>query len=691
MSKVSPVIDSKTALTMNDICRLLKGMLRDQNVGGALYCLAALERAQCFAIARRLIVAALFETGAALDFARVLPAFADGVSDNDYAALRMQAKMLCSRGENFYHMVPDMLARVTGFNDESTLFSSENIDYPRVMALINAVRQHFAEQMEDVAESGSGDAAPSDPTLAKPDVKRPPAERGFFIQTAFALLSNLHANFAFDHRTIWRVTRLQRMLVLGGYNDALWRLYGMLPDVYAHWNNDETRTFLRCIAALAPLLASDDDRAWDKRRLAHVTIAAGLLFPFNVDAQLSGGAAESPALQLPLPLPPWFYATHAAPAASAAVITRAARPTSVDRYVALRYGKMAATWDPMRAELLTLMAAAGGMACVRHGSDDERPCCSMAVQSAKFRPRLAHARVITPATLKDRPVALCPHVFFTESAVNSSSICAANKSFIVANLAPPHLAVLYPSSMLQPNSEFMRACEAHLAAQAIERRGVRLLVGGPFVDVEHIARVVAYRAMWRAVGLYDGDAARFEPFLLLQPADRTLVSIMLHTAWVPTPVADSEARCFVWAMEWAVRYVLRMDSAYRACDFVSSDDKQPDAFFTCLAAYYPSCAWSEATAAEHEAACVARLGAAGCTAELVDGAIDILAEALAAPADGTASAFETAVGACPPSLAAVYRSMVIQSAPHYVAQIAALRAALKIARDHPTSAVGANQ
>ena len=677
MKKGSPVIDRTTSLTMSDICRTLKGTLREQDVGVVLYCLAALERAQCFAVARRLIVAALFETGAALDFARVLPIFADGVADNDYAALRTQAKLLCSRGDNFYHMVPDMLARVTGLNDENTLCESENISYPRVMVLINAVRQHFAERVE-----------PDAGTLSEP---APAVERGFFIQTAFALISNLHANFAFDHRTIWRVTRLQRMLVLGGYDAALWRLYAMLPDVYAHWNNDETRTFLRCIAALAPLLASSDDRAWDKRRLAHVTIAAGLLFPFNVDAQLSGGAAESPALQLPLPLPPWFYATHAAPAASAAVITRAARPTSVDRYVALRYGKMAATWDPMRAELLTLMAAAGGMACVRHGSDDERPCCSMAVQSAKFRPRLAHARVITPAALKDRPVALCTHVFFTESAVNSSSICAANKSFIVANLAPPHLAVLYPSSMLQPNSEFMRACEAHLAAQAIERRGLRLLVGGPFVDVEHIARVVAYRAMWRAVGLYDGDAARFEPFLLLQPADRTLVSIMLHTAWVPTPVDGNEARCFVWAMEWAVRYVLRMDSAYRACDFASSDAGQPDAFFTCLAAYYPSCAWSDATAAEHEAACVARLGAAGCTAELVDGAIDILTEALAAPSDGTISAFEAAVSAGPPSLATVYRSMVIQSAPHYVAQVAALRAALKIARATPTSAVRTNQ
>lgn len=559
MSKVSPVIDSKTALTMNDICRLFKGMLREQNVGGALYCIAVLERAQCFAIARRLIVAALFETGAAIDFAYVLPTFV-GVADNDFAALRTQAKMLCSRGENFYHMVPDMLARVTGLNDESTLYANENIDYPRVMSLINAVRRDFAERHEDILD------APPDPTARGTQRPVPATEHGFFIQTAFALIGNLHASLTFDHTTIWRATRLQRLLVLGGYGADLWRLYAALPDAYGHWNNGETRTFLRCIAALCPLLsASYELPTWDKQRLAHVTVAIGLLFPFNVDARLSGGVGESPAVQLPLPLPPWFYATQAAPPASAAVIVRAGRPSSVDRYVAMRYGKMAATWDPMRAELLTLMAKAGGMSgllndarssfpfgghppktkaaavkveatkiesAVKEGKAEadppptyaDRPCCSMAVQSSKFRPRLASARVLTPPALKDRPVAICPHVFFTEPAANSSSICAFNPSLVTVHLAPPHLAVLYPSSMLQPNSEFMRACERHLIADR-EKRGLRILIGGPFIEVENIARVVAYHAVWRALGLFDDDA-RLEPFLLLQPSDRTLVTVL---------------------------------------------------------------------------------------------------------------------------------------------------------------------
>ena len=644
---ISPVLDSKTSLTRNDICRLLKGFLREQVLGGAMYCINILQKAECFADTRRLVVAGFFETGTALNFASILPALA-AVREGDFAGLRDIVRQLCSRNKNYYAMVPDMIARIAGLNEEVALVQEENICYPRILLLIKDIRLSFIS----------------------PDKN----QEGFFIQTTFALIFNLQNNMVHDYWCIWRVVRLQRLLVLAGFAETLWKLYLLLPTYYQHWDNEETRSFLTSIASLRQVFlhSSARPRMWDKQRLLHATIAIGLLFGFDVNAKLSV-AAQNTAQIVPIPLPPFFYSTAPVPPASAAIVKRASRPTSAGHYIALRCGNTDPVWDGLRADLIQLLTTRGmyGVSDPEVPELAERPRCSMTMQSLQFRRRIPLARVFIPSGQRGICPALCPHVFFLEPAVNRSAICSFNNSLVKVWMAAPHLAVMHPTTMLQPTSEFMIFYKHPLE----ERKGPVVLVGGPFCDGEAIAHVIAYRAFWRAIGLSN------EPFLMLQ-RDLTVVSIFCQSEWAAALI-DREERVFVWVLEWILRFVLSLDPSYRSCDFVQDAAGN----MLCLAAYYPSYV-SPADVFPPSTEYVEQMLTYGATQEIVEGVLHFVEETLRAPnvdalndlpLKAEKTAFERAMDmGCPPSLCFVHKSVVLQSTIHFSAQLATLRKDLQI-------------
>lgn len=632
---MNPILDNKTSLTRNDVGRLLKGFLREQQLGGTLYCLNVLEKAQCFADGKRWMVAAFLETGCALNFASCLSSILT-MKEGHFPSLRLLAKQICCRGTNYYSMVPDMIARIAGLNDENTLFQTENFCYPRILLLIRQIRADFAGRKD-----------------------------GFYIQTAFAILFNLENTGVHDYLSIWRVARLQRLLILAGYEDALWKMYGQLPNVYQHWNNEETKTWIGQLAALRPILAKRST-GWDKQRLLHVTLAIGLMYGFDVNATLNSTAQD--ATTLPLPLPPFFYATAPVPPQAAKVVSRASRPTTAETYVRLRMGKTAPSWDSLRSELISVMEQRGMYLTSDQEIPEigERPQSSMVMQAARFKRRLESVKVLTPLAMRDRPSALCPHVFFSEPAVNSSVLFASNPSLVHVTLAAPHLAVMYESSILQPNSEFMRVVERFLLREG--QKNPSLLVGGPFVGIEEVAKVIAYRGFWRAVGLCGEEAAsQREPFLLLQRNDLTVVSLFCQTDWVPAEVNCNERR-FVWVLEWILRFLLSLDVTYRPCDFVVSGG-----IFLCMAAYYPSSIVPPDVYPLPEAYVAAmNQHQEGISMAMIESVLHIVSETLQ---ESFAKAIQDGV---PASLASVYKSVVIQSIPHYRAQMDALRAFLQI-------------
>lgn len=515
---VSPILDTSTAMTENDVLRLLKGFIARNNYGNAIYCLDVLERSKnYFDRVRQMVIVLFFQLGVANDFADLSEPL---LAATDFPRLRDFVVKMCCRENNGTAFMPDLLARVTGYNQETTLLPQEQIAHLQYPVL-----------MEKISTLMSG---------------QPPFAHQCFVAAIFNMLNQ---NKDLGYLPVWyslRCARLGMALCTGRGDLLFWGVLVLLPVFYKKWAH--LAPFLDTSKQLYMEVHKDVPFCWDKRRAIFAAVVAGVIFGIQANIELA--TPEDRFSSRPELFPDWFYATKEAPPMSAKILFRLERPEAPEVYLKKKYPRLDVLWSDLQKEALNLMKK----------EVIEKEEVTMRYQAVLFSKHLSTVHFSLPP----QSPATRPHCFITDGAVRSSRKNPANHSFLNLSYIDRDQAAVMPSSLLVHNGAFVKRYGKLLAAKSSE---LTIMAAGPFCQSELVVKMLVQLALMGQIGAF--PRSTLEPYVHLQ-RDGVVLVVMIENECRPIeePIDDPRGK-MVWTMGWIIRYLLTLGTQWEAGDLVS--------------------------------------------------------------------------------------------------------------------------
>lgn len=520
-SKVSNIIDGSTSMTENDILRLLKGCICRNQYANAIYCLDVLEHStNYFERVYRMVVLLFFELGIANDFPDLC---ADLLKVNDFTELRSIVIRMCCRDNNAAAFMPDMLARITGYNREITLTSQEAIGHLQYPVLMERILNITKEQTPFVQQC--------------------------FIAVVFNLLTE---DKNLGYLPGWYAVRCARLgILLAGAAgaDIFWSIIRLLPTFYRRWRT--MGPWIENIVALYERISVGAcEFSWDKRRAIVASVLCGVLFGIQDKSEMS--QPEEQFSSRPELFPEWFYSTQEAPPLSSKILFRSNRPDTPESYLKKKYPRYDIMWASLYKEMLDL---------IRKEVID-RSEMSMRFQTRIFKEHLANSYF----DISEQSPARRMHCFITDGAIRSSCKNPVNACFLNLRYIARDQAGIMPSSVLVHNGPFAVKYGKMLTPRAID---LTIMATGPFCQAALIVRLLCQLTILTHLGTFQ-NYPLLEPFLHTQ-RDGATILFMIQNCFSAVTDAEIESSADLkraWTYGWLTRYLLTQSSVYDPCDFV---------------------------------------------------------------------------------------------------------------------------